>query len=289
MPPYKRNDFGYTIGGPVFIPGFTTKIRHKTFFFFSEEWRREIDHELQRCRSILRGTRIGRRIATSPQSAFGDFSEPCAIAAAEWSALIALLTSTARNSFPKISYPSTQMPCHFWPCSRFQMRMTQTTRRGLTTDPSSLPTKWREELFQHRPQHQLQPARHPFATSMTPGIRSSPVPLWTNGGSYPTIQNTYGQPSTSVVAHVTATRHVQRCSMSLLPATPSNHITFQNIGAWQRPDGYNLGLFQNGFGGGKLPGIQLNGGTSSTALHRTRATFPMGRSTLIQATPIATT
>ena len=32
----------------------------------------------------------------------------------------------------------------------------------------------------------------------------------------------------------------------------ANHITMQNVGAWQRPAGYNLGLFQNGFGGGKL-------------------------------------
>src|SRR5207302_9785787 len=41
----------------------------------------------------------------------------------------------------------------------------------------------------------------------------------------------------------------------------TNHIVFQNLGAWQRPAGYNVGLFQNGFGGGKLPGIELDGGT----------------------------
>ena len=43
LPPYKRNDFGYTIGGPVFIPGVYNENKSKTFFFFSEEWRREID------------------------------------------------------------------------------------------------------------------------------------------------------------------------------------------------------------------------------------------------------
>ncbi len=32
------NDFGYRIGGPVLIPGLIHK--HKTFFFFAEEWRR---------------------------------------------------------------------------------------------------------------------------------------------------------------------------------------------------------------------------------------------------------
>ncbi len=32
------NDFGYRIGGPVLMPGLIHK--HKTFFFFAEEWRR---------------------------------------------------------------------------------------------------------------------------------------------------------------------------------------------------------------------------------------------------------
>jgi carboxypeptidase family protein len=39
-PPFRYNDFGYTIGGPVFIPGHYNADKTKTFFFFSEEWRR---------------------------------------------------------------------------------------------------------------------------------------------------------------------------------------------------------------------------------------------------------
>ncbi len=40
-PLYRRNDFGGTIGGPVFIPGHYNTAKDKTFFFFSEEVRRE--------------------------------------------------------------------------------------------------------------------------------------------------------------------------------------------------------------------------------------------------------
>ncbi len=40
-PPYKRHDYGYTLGGPVFIPRHYNARKDKTFFFFSEEWRRE--------------------------------------------------------------------------------------------------------------------------------------------------------------------------------------------------------------------------------------------------------
>ena len=40
-PPLRYNDFGFTLGGPVFIPGLHTR---KTFFFFSQEWRRVINY-----------------------------------------------------------------------------------------------------------------------------------------------------------------------------------------------------------------------------------------------------
>lgn len=39
-PPFRYNNFGYTVGGPVFIPGHYNTGKSKTFFFWSEEWRR---------------------------------------------------------------------------------------------------------------------------------------------------------------------------------------------------------------------------------------------------------
>jgi hypothetical protein len=40
-PLYRRNDFGYTFGGPLFIPGVFNTKKDKTFFFFSQEFRYE--------------------------------------------------------------------------------------------------------------------------------------------------------------------------------------------------------------------------------------------------------
>jgi len=40
-PLYRRNDFGYTLGGPLFIPNFYNTKKDKTFFFFSQEFRYE--------------------------------------------------------------------------------------------------------------------------------------------------------------------------------------------------------------------------------------------------------
>jgi hypothetical protein len=40
-PLYRRNDFGYTIGGPLWIPNIYNQNKQKTFVFFSEEFRIE--------------------------------------------------------------------------------------------------------------------------------------------------------------------------------------------------------------------------------------------------------
>lgn len=39
-PPLRYNDFGWTLGGPVYIPGVYNEKKNKTFFFFSQEFRR---------------------------------------------------------------------------------------------------------------------------------------------------------------------------------------------------------------------------------------------------------
>jgi hypothetical protein len=47
-PIYRRNDFGYTVGGPVWIPGHYNEKKDKTFIFFSQEFRYEFSpSELQ--------------------------------------------------------------------------------------------------------------------------------------------------------------------------------------------------------------------------------------------------
>ncbi len=43
VPPLRYNNFGYNIGGPVYIPGLYEQ-KNKTFFFFSEEFRRAITY-----------------------------------------------------------------------------------------------------------------------------------------------------------------------------------------------------------------------------------------------------
>ena len=41
IPPFRYNDFGYTIGGPFYIPGHYNTDKTKTFVFWDQEWLRE--------------------------------------------------------------------------------------------------------------------------------------------------------------------------------------------------------------------------------------------------------
>jgi hypothetical protein len=40
-PLYRRNDFGYSLGGPLFVPNLFNRKKDKTYFFFSQEFRYE--------------------------------------------------------------------------------------------------------------------------------------------------------------------------------------------------------------------------------------------------------
>ncbi len=69
-PPLRYNNFGFTFGGPVFIPGHYNTDKSRTFFFLSEEWRRtslpSTDIALLPTQAQLNGTFSG---ALNPASA----------------------------------------------------------------------------------------------------------------------------------------------------------------------------------------------------------------------------
>src|SRR5580700_2340588 len=66
VPEYKKNDFGGTIGGPVFIPKVYNRDKNKTFFFWSEEWRKE----------VVPGSTFNQHLP-SAQEQQGNFSDVC--------------------------------------------------------------------------------------------------------------------------------------------------------------------------------------------------------------------
>lgn len=251
VPPYKKNDYGYTVGGPLFIPGHYNQDKSKTFFFWSQEWRKDIVPGANFNTPVPSLAERGCPGATAASGcvpgAFGDFSEIC--------------PSSDCPVNPATGLPYTNNLVPIDPNAVPLLAMFPFPTPGFGNFYVASPTQatnWREELL--RADQNINSKLHATFRYIHDSWNSvTPNPLWTNGGSYPTIQDAFVQPSTSMVARLTAVASPTLLNEFVFSYSV-NHISFQNLGAWQRPPGYNIGLFQNGFGGGKLPGIQLNGG-----------------------------
>jgi hypothetical protein len=71
VPEYKKHDFGFTVGGPVVFPKLYAPAKKKTFFFYSQEWRRE----------LVPGTVFNQPVPSNAERS-GDFSDLCPAAGA---------------------------------------------------------------------------------------------------------------------------------------------------------------------------------------------------------------
>ncbi len=117
-PLYRRQDFGGTIGGPLYIPGLFNTKKDKTFFFFSEEVRVEkapIDYNqavpgLKERGLILQSGKIQKNLQPGPSGAVYqafDFTDVCpigggtgTISRAQYPDCPAILQGNGLNTFP---------------------------------------------------------------------------------------------------------------------------------------------------------------------------------------------
>jgi Carboxypeptidase regulatory-like domain len=238
VPAYKKNDFGYTIGGPVYIPGVYNKDKQKTFFFWSQEWRRE---------------RVPSSFNTVvPYSAerTGNFNDLCPG------------SDCPVNPATGLPFPGNQVPV-----SAAAVDILPLIPVGTLDQPGAsaynanitLPTSWREELV--RVDHNINDKNRltfRYIHDSWNTVESSSI--WT-GSSFPTVQTAFNGPGVSVVARLTSNLTPTLLNEFVASYT-TDHISFQSVGAWQRPSDLSSkmgSIFNNGFGG-KLPAITLSGG-----------------------------
>ena len=298
-PLYNRNDFGGTIGGPVFIPRLYDG-RGKTHFFFSEEVRLE------------KTPTAYRQGVPSLAERNGDFSDVCP----------ALANGTV-STFNRASYPdcpdatlgdasgATPLPFTFVsnqinnPLNAGSIGPTYLNQNAVailgtgifplpnatggcnSTGSScyladvSLPTYWRQELFR---------IDHALNSKWQTGFRyihdawneTTPVPVYAyTQNSFPTIQNSFYAPGISLVARLTGAFSPTFLNELVFSYTNS-HITLEDTApagvSLARPssiDGSCNGvsaqcplstIFNNGGAGTngvpKIPGISIAGNNS---------------------------
>jgi hypothetical protein len=273
-PLYRRNDFGFTLGGPLEIPHLYNTKREKTFFFFSEEARLE------------RTPQEFNQAVPSDAERAGQFSDVCPFANAEQQVYF------TRAQFPDcpaespagtgnfyLTFPGNQVPTDpnaailmgtgIFPAPNSSSGCNSSIRSCFDAAVSP-PTYWREELL--RLDHNFsQNVRGTARYTHDAWNTQTPIPQWGYiQNSFPTVENDFFGPGLSVVAHVTqivTTSFVQ----DLVFSYTTDHISLTDLngpgGTWQRPAGLTMGaLFPCPYAfnssacfGGKIPGVVVGG------------------------------
>jgi len=246
--PYKKNDFGYTIGGPVYIPGSYNKSKEKTFFFWSQEWRRE-------------RVPYGFNVAV-PYSAerSGDFSDLCPNVNNTDSPFADCPVDPRTGAL----FDGSQGPIPVDPAAAALLPLIPVGTNDIPGASSyvantTLPTTWREELV--RVDHNIN-ERNRLTLRYIHDSWSTVegTTIWT-GSSFPTVQTAFDGPGVSMVARLTSTLSPTLLNEFVASYT-TDHISFKSVGAFARPDSLSSqmgAIFNNGFGG-KLPAVTLSGG-----------------------------
>ena len=245
-PAYKKNDFGHTLGGPVFIPGVYNPERDKTFFFWSEEWRRE---------RVPGDVPFNAQVPSAAERT-GDFSDLCPNAVTGSDADCPSDPATGKP------FPNNQVPVDLNAAFLVNLiPLPNGGRPGAETyiaNPS-FPTNRREDSIRLDQNFSPGCARC-FGLPTTHGIRYLPSPFF-GGGSFPTVRSELDVSGISLFARLN--RDISKTTLNeFVFSYTTNHFQGTNVGNWQRPAGMTTGaLFQNGFGG-KLPGFGLSGSSA---------------------------
>ena len=249
-PSYKKNDWGYTIGGPVYIPGIYNQNKDKTYFFWSQEWRRD----------RVPGQTFNQPVPSSAERG-GNFNDVCP------NPVTGSMADCPLDPNTGLPFAGNQVAVD--PNSAALLGVIPgpnafdpTTGISFFNSAPSQPTDWREELV--RVDHNINSKfRVMFRYAHDSWKTVSATPLWTNAGSFPTIETNFIGPATSMVARLTATASPTLLNEFVFSYT-TDHITLLNTGtpdpnAWQRPANLGIGsLFP--ITGGKLPGVSVTGG-----------------------------
>ncbi len=231
-PTYKKHDYGYTVGGPVFIPKVYNRNRDKTFFFFSEEWRRE----------LVPGQTFNSLVPSDAERS-GNFSDVC--------------PGPNCPSIPGSGgqpYPNNQVPVT--PQAQTLLSLFPSANNGsfFTAAPAQK-TNFREELVRVD-QNLSDKQRFFFRFIHDSWSTVTPTPLW-GTGDFPTVGTNFVGPGVSLVANLTSTVSPTLLNEFVFSYT-TDHITLTATGNPARPSDFNMpGIFDNGFRG-LLPNVTIS-------------------------------
>ncbi len=243
-PAYKKNDFGYTLGGPIYVPGVYNKKKDKSFFFWSQEWR------------IDRVPQVFNVPVPSEAERSGNFSDLCP------NAFTGSFADCPIDPNTKASFQNNQVPVD--PNAQYLLPMIPVPNAGapgaefFNASPTQL-SNGREELI--RIDHNFGSKLRAMFRFIHDSVDLMNATSFAGARSFPTIQSRIQDPGLSLVARLAENPSAKLLNEFVFSYT-TDHLLLTDQGAWQRPPAMTMtGLFDNGFGG-KLPGIFLFGSSA---------------------------
>ena len=250
--PLKRNNFGFTIGGPLYIPGHYNTDRTKTFFFVSEEWR-----------SYRQGT-VVNQVVPSAQERQGDFSE-CDPASSNFDATVSAegLCVVPTNPTTGNPYPNDVVPIDPTAAALLNalIPLPNAGKTSYRTAPS-LPTYIHEDMV--KIDHNFSDKVRAFVRYTQDTDNQDFIPTLWSSANYATVKSRWTSPAISSVIHVTQTIHPTLLnevifSYSADVNTVHNFTGFDSpAGSINKPSGFAMQtIFPGNQTDTKLPGIQF--------------------------------
>jgi hypothetical protein len=260
-PTYKKHDWGYTVGGPIY--------KKKTFFFWSQEWRREIEP----------GSTIAQNVPSDAERG-GNFNDVCPVYTGAAFDPTAYPDCPSQSGSPGTPFVNNTLPTPFSstatalltliPHANGTLGQYATGQAAGNPLPAylanpSLPTHWREELI--RVDHNLTDnQRLTFRWIHDTWGTTNQGPLWGQyGNTFDNTNTNFAGPTTSFVTRLTS-NFTPTLMNEFVASYTDDHIFLSNVNsAVNLPSGgIDLApLFANGLAG-KIPAFSV-GNTAGVA------------------------
>jgi hypothetical protein len=247
-PTYKKHDYGFTIGGPVFIPKLYKPAEAKTFFFYSEEWRHE----------NVPATTFNQIVPSNAERA-GNFSDVCP---APGSPVSTNFPNCPVNPATGAYFAGNQVNVD--PNGQAMLVLIPQANGGsganstYQSSPSQLTTN-REELF--RIDHVFNEKFRGYYRFVYDSWQQSTAEPTFQTNAFPTVTNSFKGPGVDMVANLTYAASPTLVNEFVADYT-TDHITLINTTPGiDRGNFTGNGFFDNGYGG-VLPSFVVTGGSA---------------------------
>jgi hypothetical protein len=281
IPELRLNIFGGDIGGPVFIPGLYHKDVSKTFFFWSEEWRRYVSGVNPSPTSTppaadfpTAGSALAYQPwnevsagALSPGVCNAGVAPPCVPQTSDPAklALYAADGLTPGNPFPGNVIPANLIDPNaalFMSTGAIPAPNAGTAANPEYVASPKQPTDVREDVV--RIDHDVTSKMHLMGHWIHDQMSQTFIPTQWSGDSYDTVGDVFANPSWASVIKLT-----QTLSPSLLNETSfdvnGNTITMTPSGVYAQPSGWSAtGFFSGNNADNRLPQVGFAGPLNTT-------------------------